>query len=91
MRIYKYSLALLEHQTLMLPVGAQILTVQVQHGQEPCLWALVNPDAPTQPRSIWMYGTGHPIYGSMADKRYIGTIQLNQIGSLVFHFFESVN
>lgn len=86
MRIFKYPLWVDERQTVQLPKGAELLTVQVQHGS-PHLWALIpNEAAETESRVILMYGTGHPI--SCLGK-YPGTFQLDG-GGLVFHAFTGV-
>ena len=83
--IWKYHIKTTDVQFLDIPGGAQILSVQVQAGQ-PCIWALVNPDADRRKRHIRICGTGHRV-----DERYIGTFvgtyQLNG-GSLVFHVFD---
>jgi hypothetical protein len=81
--IHKYPLEVADEQDVTMPVGAVILTVQVQNNQ-PCLWALVEPDNPTQIRTILMHGTGNP---GECFWRYIATIQLHG-GKLVFHVFE---
>jgi hypothetical protein len=39
--IYKYQLAQKDYQTLILPVGAEILTVQEQITSGLCIWAIV--------------------------------------------------
>jgi hypothetical protein len=82
--IYKYELAIDDTQELMLPEGAEILTVQMQDGY-PRLWALVDPHAPKKRRYIDIYGTGHPV----GDKhgQYLGTFQEHG-GQLVWHVFE---
>ena len=40
--IYKYELNLYGTTTLDLPIGAEILTVQIQFDKI-CIWALINP------------------------------------------------
>lgn len=60
MKIFKYPLRVDDRQTVQLPKGAELLTVQVQHGS-PCLWALVDEAAETESRVILMYGTGHAL------------------------------
>lgn len=68
-----------------MPAEAQPLCVQSQRDQ-PCLWALVDPLAPTAIRRFVTYGTGHSLYES--DRiRYIGTCQQGG-GALVWHVFE---
>lgn len=84
MTVWKYPLAVQDRQTLDLPVGAQVLTVQVQD-DVPCLWALVDVTAPTTPRVFHLRGTGHNADG-VASALYVGTFQLHD-GALVFHLF----
>ena len=86
--IYKYPLAVSDFQEVLLPLGAEILTVQVQ-GENACMWALVNPDEhQKEGRNIEIFGTGHPIGYDMGIRRkYISTFQL-QGSQLVFHAFE---
>ena len=61
-KVYKYTLALQDEQTLMLPKDASILSIQMQgEGEAPQLWALVEPQKPKAPRKIRVYGTGHEI------------------------------
>ncbi len=69
----------------LMPEGAQILTVQVQH-TEPCIWALVDVDAvcTTRRQFVWI-GTGHK--SEHENAQYIGTIQ-ELGGSLIWHLFE---
>lgn len=81
--IYKYTVPV--DTVLHLPQDAEILTVQVQHNV-PQLWALVDPAAPTTPRHIRTYGTGHSIDDNV---EYIDSFQLHN-GDLVFHVFEVV-
>lgn len=82
--IWKFRLEVTDTQTVEMPIGAKILDAQMQHG-ELMLWALVDPAAPKEPRSIIIHGTGHPV-GNIGE--HIATFQMNG-GSLVFHAFES--
>lgn len=93
--IYKYELAIEDTQEIMLPIGAQILCVQMQ-GKSPQLWAIIDPHAPKEPRVIDIYGTGHPLgdYRLLPlpkpkedPGKYIGTFQQYE-GQLVWHVFE---
>ena len=68
---------------ITLPVGAQMLDIQVQHGV-PMIWALVDPDAAKADMHVSIYGTGHHLPDDPG--RYIGTFQV-QGGNLVFHAF----
>lgn len=85
MRIWKWTLALKDVQTLELPVGAGILSVQVQ-GDMPQLWALCdNATVLKEKRHIAIYGTGNQMPDEPGD--YIATFQMHG-GALVFHAFE---
>jgi hypothetical protein len=80
--IWKYQIPVADTFHLMMPEGAQVLTVQMQGGV-PTLWCVVEPDAPQEQRWFEMRGTGH-LVGEVGD--YIATIQLHG-GALVFHVF----
>lgn len=82
MKIYKYPLQINDTQTVMIPKGAKLLTVQMQHGS-PQLWASVDPNTGLATRRIACAGTGH----HTPDGLYLGTIQM-QNGALIFHFFD---
>lgn len=73
-----------------MPKGAEILTIQIQD-ENPCIWALVNPENEKDLRHFEIYGTGHDIkYGFDTSRVYINTFQMHN-GSLVFHLFERIN
>lgn len=84
--IYKYPLKVDDYQTVIMPRGAQILTVQAQR-EKPCIWALVDIDNEPEKRYFRMAGTGHIINSKDKFLRYIGTFQVMR-GDLVFHVFE---
>jgi len=88
MKIFKYPLAVVDRQTVEMPKGATILCCQIQL-DKPCLWAAVDPDAPLEPRTILVVGTGRDTAFGLATTEYIGTIQLNE-GVFIFHVFELV-
>lgn len=84
--IYKYSLLVKDTQELSLPIGAKILTVQLQFGT-PFLWAIVDPDETLmEKRTIQIIGTGHFKQDNEIGK-YISTFQLYD-GEMIFHVFE---
>lgn len=86
-RIYKYPLSIAPVQTLGIPAGATLLTVQTQRNQ-PCLWALVDPERLQEEVRLRMVGTGHEFED--ADQwEYLGSFQLDA-GMLVFHVFRQV-
>lgn len=75
-----------------MPIGAEILTVQMQR-DVPCFWAIVDPSVNRMTRRFRMVGTGHK-FDFGADRYdtaplYIGTIQMAD-GALVWHFFEII-
>lgn len=75
-----------DDNTVTLPAGAELLTVQMQH-DSPRLWALVDTDVTEQERRIIrFYGTGHFINPAL-ELRYLATVQMEG-GALVFHAFE---
>lgn len=86
MRILKWTLEIIDRQTLMLPMGAHLLTVQAQGESDAArLWALCDETTETEPRVIAIYGTGNPISSKPGD--YIATFQMYG-GQLVWHVFE---
>lgn len=93
-RIYKYPLEMTDAQTIELPVGAQILSVQTQdQGRmfkdvRACIWAVVDPLAARQKRMVSMVGTGVPFGDGLALFDFLGTVQFEE-GRLVLHVFIS--
>jgi hypothetical protein len=84
--IWKFPLSITDTQSIMLPVGARILSVQFQ-GNQLCLWVLVDLDERlVRRRTILIYGTGNPI-DSEIEMQYIDSVQDVQ---LVWHIFEQV-
>ena len=82
-RIWKFPLLVQDEQTLSLPAGAQLLTVQMQNGA-PCLWAMVGETEAQEHVAIRMHGTGHTF--DATGYVYISTFQMMG-GGLVFHVF----
>ena len=81
-RIFKYPLKVEDEQIIKMPLGYQILTVQIKDNV-PCIWAIVDDNEKhIIDCSIMTIGTGHYFDNHLLD--YIGTYQLNQ---LVFHVF----
>jgi hypothetical protein len=85
--IYKYQLSITDIQSIKMPQGAEILSIQCQDNS-PCVWALVDTDNLKEDRSFLMYGTGNPVDENY-KKKYIGTFMMYS-GSLVFHCFEFI-
>lgn len=84
--IWKFELEVIDRQSIHMPIGAEILTIQIQK-EKPCLWALVDSDKNTEKRFIEIFGTGNPIDNNVESRKYISTFQLHG-GELVFHAFE---
>ena len=87
MVIWKYQIDTTDTQKILMPDGAEILTVQIQGGV-PCLWAYLNPNNTNTNRKIEVFGTGKPI--PEGKRKYIGTYQLIAY-FLVFHVFENLD
>lgn len=81
--IFKFPLMMTEQQRVAMPIGAQMLTVQMQN-DTPCLWALVDKSNNLHDVKIFTVGTGHEI--TRDDLVYIGTYQVYG-GKLIFHVF----
>ncbi len=85
--IFKYSLGKQERQSVELPKGAEILSIQTQLDVIQ-LWAFVDSDNEREEREIEIFGTGNPIpYEKGFERRYISTFQVYG-GHFVFHAFE---
>jgi hypothetical protein len=83
MKIYKYELQVAERQSVKMPLNAQILDIQMQHGK-PTLWAKVDENSKTEMITIDTYGTGH----SMSEDNSLEFLATVQDGGLVWHFFK---
>lgn len=70
--IWKFPLTTLDK--IEMPAGAEVLSVQMQHGQA-CLWAVVDPAAQRETRRFCIHGTGS---GFDHDHgRFVGTFQMD--------------
>lgn len=85
--IWKFPLVITDLQTVRLRVGAQLLGVYLQHNT-PCLWAILDPDAPERDVNIRCRGTGHVFDDHGGFPHHLGTVVMNA-GTLVFHFFSA--
>lgn len=87
-KIFKYPLEITGTQFVELPLGAEILTAQMQ-GSQLCLWAIVNtlPEAVKKNRRIEIMGTGNPM--PTGELKYISTFQMMG-GGLILHVFENI-
>lgn len=71
MKVWKYLLKVEGVQSVDMPIGGQILDLQLQENN-PCLWVLVVEDNPLESRIFRTYNTGQHIGCSGT---YIGTYQ----------------
>ncbi len=84
-KIWKYTLPVSDYPVISMPKGARVLSVDVQHGKVQ-VWALVDPEAPTELHRFMMVGTGHCLTEKCVESmRFIGTVQM---GDFVWHIFE---
>lgn len=82
--IEKWTLNVIDEQSLRLPQDAEILCIRIEDGR-PQLWALVDYDKPIVIRDFLTYYTGSPMPDGDFGQ-YVGTYQLDS--GLVFHVFE---
>lgn len=83
--IYKYPIAITDKQTMILPAGAEFLSVQAQNN-DLYTWVLLDTEKPKESVNVRIYGTGHPIEDNIKLK-HIETIQID---SFVWHVFIEV-
>ena len=82
MIIYKFPLAVVSHQVLFIPAGAEILSVGEQGG-EVKLWAKLDVRSQTMRRKIIIRPTGHEFLED--NGLFIGTVQVRDF---VWHVFD---
>jgi hypothetical protein len=83
--IWKFDLATVDIQRIIVPEGAELLSVQIQK-QTPYIWALVDSTEREEERIIRIFSTGYAIEDSL-NLKYIDTYQ-EMDGDLVWHVFE---
>lgn len=88
--IHKYVLADMREQAVDMPIGAEILTMQLQCGI-PHIWALVNRDEKKfEKRLINIVMTGEDIlYPNPMNRKYLGTF-MKYNDKIVAHVFETI-
>jgi hypothetical protein len=64
-----------DYVTLDMPIGAKVLTVQIQQGI-PCIWALVDTNTKTEHRRFRIAGTNHDLTDAIDRLKYVGSFQL---------------
>jgi len=87
--IYKYPFSIEDKFTKLLPVNAQILSVDWQRGI-PTMWVLHNTNTNiVEERAFRIYGTGADII-DVEKLTFIGTFQMHN-GDFIWHVFEEHN
>ncbi len=81
--IFKYPLEDKTEQSVLMPQGAQVLSVQVQDNK-PMLYALVDDALPLRQVRVISVGTGRLAPPDIG--RYVGTAMMDG-GSSVWHIF----
>jgi hypothetical protein len=88
--IYKYPLPVQEKLTIELPAGAKIIRVDDVDGLF-WLWAIVDNEAPLEPRHIECYKTGQPMPDDEHLLIYLGCCKLFIMQELCLYMFERPN
>lgn len=91
--IHKFPLRERVNQTMDMPRGAEILSLQVQKGII-CIWAKVDTSLPEESdlvtRHFKIFGTGEPLDFGGSEAKYIGTCLVSN-DTLVWHVYEILN
>ena len=58
--IYKYPIEITDEQTVSMPIGARVLSAQMQ-GTQLCIWALVEVGNVNCNRRVRIFGTGNTV------------------------------
>jgi hypothetical protein len=89
--IWKFPFKIEDDFVLEMPCYAKLLHVAMQGGRfdiadQPCIWALVDVEAPKVKRKFALRGTGHDC-DDLWGAEFVGTFFVHPDGSLVFHLF----
>ena len=94
--IHKYELDITDVQTIDMPIGAEILSVQEQRNHL-VVWALVwtQYKDELEPRKFYVIGTGNPVPEPDEENwptalAYVSTVQTKG-GRLVWHVFTELD
>lgn len=85
-QVWKFQLELTDIAIVDMPKGARCIHVGEQYGNL-CLWAIVDPGEPTEPRAFRIAGTGHQIANAHCEQ-YLGTVHLAS-GAVILHVFSA--
>lgn len=84
--IWKFPFFIARRQIVNLPLGARMLSCQLQQGV-PTLWVLVDEGAPIIDQEIWCIGTGHEVPRA-EPLEFVATLQDGD--GFVWHIFRRV-
>ena len=79
--VWKFNLEASHETTFEAPAPARVLSAGLDPAGRPSVWVEVDPDAEKIERTVFLYGTGHPIE---AGGRFVGSIF---DGSFVWHVY----
>lgn len=82
--VHKYPVEVNDRIVIGVPMGAQLLSVQMQYGF-PTFWFLVDTEEPVVQKVYLMYGTGHEVQSNTG--KHVESVQ-ELGGKLVWHIFE---
>lgn len=86
--IFKYQMPVLEHFTMQLPQGAEIIRMEDQGGMF-WLWAVIDTEAPVEEREFYAFKTGAKIPDGLR-LRYLGFCAVFVQMELGLYIFEPV-
>jgi hypothetical protein len=86
-KIYRYQLKFKDRQTITVPHGADIISVDQKDGKL-CVWAIVNPERGVcHDVEVLIIGTGNPM-PDIFGFRFLGTCVMRGVQEgLVWHVF----
>lgn len=85
--IWKFELRSTDIQTLKVPKGYKVLTLQLQRGI-PYIWIECDPNNDSTYLKLRTYGTGHEITNEESERlSYVGTYLIHQ-DSIVLHVYQ---
>ena len=82
--IWKHPIEITDIQSVPMPAGSRLLSVQQQHGEWQGWFEVPNTLAPDAQFRVFVLGTGNPI--TMDIGRYVCTAQDSKLGA-VWHFY----
>lgn len=85
-RIWKFGLSTNVITVLDIPEGYLITSVGLDPSNKPCIWAIVDPEAPTIKVRIRIVGTGEPLPEDCGVRNFMGAIIAKPY---VWHIFDT--